>query len=247
MKKHYLKLVVMLVFSVCVNAQVVSDSSQEEVIYANPEEVIDYPANPPELLADSIVIYVPDKDMSLHIPETTERVIEGHVIKVEKGVEPNLIIHKAGTITTPLEKDVPVRLFLKRFPDREAYYPIAIDPVTSDEVTESTSLENFQLSTNPTTHLVANAVGLWQNIDNEAAYYSFHQNGNTVIIIDLLRLESSGDKFSATYRGSVEDYVLNPMSPGLPISVTFQSDKEAIIMPICNICSMVITKIKKVF
>ena len=77
----------MLVFSVCVNAQAVSDSSQEEVIYANPEEVIDYPANPPELLADSIVIYVPDKDMSLHIMEPTERIIEGHVIKVEKGVE----------------------------------------------------------------------------------------------------------------------------------------------------------------
>ncbi len=249
MKKHYLKLVVMLVFSVCVNAQAVSDSSQEEVIYANPEAAIDYvsPQKLPELIADSIVIYVPDKDMSLHIPETTERVIKGHVIKVEKGVEPNLIIFKADTITTPLEKGVPVKLFLKRFPDREAYYPIAIDPVNSDEVTESTSLENFQLSTNPTTNLAENAVGLWQDIDNEAAYYSFHQNGNTVIIIDLLRLESSGDKFSATYKGSVEDYILNPMSPGLLISVTFQSDKEAIIMPICDTCSVVITKIKKVF
>ena len=249
MKKHYLKLVVMLVFSVCVNAQAVSDNSNEEVIYANPEATIDYvsPQELPELIADSIVIYVPDKDMSLHIMEPTERIIEGHVIKVEKGVEPNLIIHKAGTITTPLEKDVPVKLFLKRFPDREAYYPIAIFPVTADEVTESTSLENFQLSTNPTTHLAATAVGLWQDIDNEAAYYSVHQNGNTVIIIDLLRLESSGDKFSATYRGSVEDYILNPMSPGLPISVTFQSDKEAIIMPICDVCSVVITKIKKVF
>ena len=63
----------------------------------------------------------------------------------------------------------------------------------------------------------------------------------------MLRLESSGDKFSATYRGSVEDYILNPMSPGLPISVTFQSDREATIMPICDSCSVVITKIKKVF
>lgn len=237
MKKHCLKLVFMFAFSVCVNAQEFSDSLHEGVI--------DY-ATSPELIADSIVIYVPDKDMSLHIPETTERIIEGQVTKVEKGVEPNLIIHKASTMITPLEKGVPVKLFLKRFPDRDAYYPIAIFPVTS-EVTESTSSEDFQISTNPTTNLAENAVGLWQDIDNEAAYYSFHQNGNAVIIIDLLRLESSGDKFSATYMGSVEDYVLNPMLPGLPISVTFQSDKEATIMPICDTCSVVITKIKKVF
>ncbi len=90
-------------------------------------------------------------------------------------------------------------------------------------------------------------IGLWQETNNEKAYYSFHQNGNTVIIIDLLRLEYDGKTFSATYIGSVENYILNPMLPGVPISVTFQSDKEATITPICNVCSTVIVKLKKVF
>jgi hypothetical protein len=31
----------------------------------------------------------------------------------------------------PLKEGVPVRLFLKRFPDKDAYYPIAIFPITS--------------------------------------------------------------------------------------------------------------------
>jgi hypothetical protein len=102
---------------------------------------------------------------------------------------------------------------------------------------------------NPVIGLSENATidGLWQDISSEKVYYSFHQNGHTIIIIDLLRLESYGKTFSATYIGSVEDEVLNPMLPGLPISVTFQSDKEATITPICSVCSAAIVKLKKVF
>ena len=120
MKKHCLKLVFMLAFSVCVNAQEVGDRSHEGVI--------DY-AIPPQLIADSIVIYVPDMDMPLHRSETMERIIEGKVTKIEKGVEPNLIIHNAHTIIRPLKEGIPMRLFLKRFPDQDAYYPIAIFPM----------------------------------------------------------------------------------------------------------------------
>ncbi|EDN68839.1 hypothetical protein BGP_0351 [Beggiatoa sp. PS] len=225
----------MFVFSVCVNAQEFNEPPYEEVI--------DY-AISPELIADSIVIFLPEMDMPLHILETKERIIEGKVTEVEKGVEPNLIIQNANTMIMPLKEGVPVKLFLKRHPDKEAYYPIAIFPVTY-EVTES--LEDFQASENSPTDFAENATGLWQDTNNEEAYYSFHQNGNTIIIIDLLRLESSGNKFSATYMGSVEDEALNPMLPGLPISVTFQSDKEATITPICSICSTVIIKLKKVF
>jgi hypothetical protein len=122
MKKHCLKLAFMLAFSVCVNAQEFGDSSHEGVI--------EY-AIPPELIADSIVTYVPDMDMSLHKMEKTERIIEGEVVKVEQGVEPNLIIHNAYTMIMPLKEGVPMRLFLKRFPDKDAYYPIAIFPIDS--------------------------------------------------------------------------------------------------------------------
>ncbi len=236
--KHCLKLVFMLAFSVCANAQEFGERSHEGVI--------DY-AIPPELIADSIVTYVPD--MALPLDEQgTEHIIEGKVTKVEKGLEPNLIIHRASTFHTPLKEGVPVKLFLKQFPDRDAYYPIAIFPVTTEVIEPTESLEDFQTSIKPTTNfLVENATGLWQNTNNEEAYYSFHQKGHIIIVIDLLRLESSGNKFSATYMGSLEDEELNPMLPGLPISVAFQSDKEATITPICSICSTVVVKLKKVF
>ncbi|MFK5971285.1 MAG: hypothetical protein QM487_14360 [Candidatus Marithrix sp.] len=92
-----------------------------------------------------------------------------------------------------------------------------------------------------------NVTGLWQDINNEKTYYSLHQNDNTIIVIDLRSLEFGGDTFSATYIGSVEDYILKPILPGIPINMTFQSDKEAKIIPICDTCSVIITQLKKIF
>lgn len=224
----------MFAFSVCVNAQEVGDRSNEGLI--------DY-AISPELIADSIVIYVPSVDMPLD-KQGTERIIEGKVTKVEKGLEPNLIIHKASTIHAALKEGVPIKLFLKRFSDRDAYYPIAIFPAAY-KVKESP--DDLQSSTKPATYLSEDVTGLWQDTNNEEAYYSFHQNGNTVVVIDLLRLESYGKTLSAAYVGSIEDYILDPMLPGLSISVTFQSDKEATIAPICDVCATVVVKLKKVF
>jgi hypothetical protein len=123
MTKSYAVLVFLLVFSACANAQV-----SRAVTEAN--GVIEY-ATPPELIADAIVIFVPNTHMSLHRPEAVERVIDGRVTKIEKGKQPNMIVHNANTMISPLEANVPVRLFLKRFPDRDAYYPIAIFPLSS--------------------------------------------------------------------------------------------------------------------
>ena len=64
--------------------------------------------------------------MALDRAKRTERIIEGKILQTEKGLKPNLIIHNANTIIMPLKKGVPVKMFLKRFPNREAYYPIAI-------------------------------------------------------------------------------------------------------------------------
>jgi len=237
MKKYYLKLVFMLVFSVCVNAQEFDNISSKSVIDD---------ANSPEVIADSIVIYEPSMDMPLD-EQGVERIIEGKIIKIEKGLEPNLIIHNASSFHTPLQNGVQIKLFLKQFQDRDAYYPIAIFPVTS-----KTSLDESQHKESPDsakllTELSENVTGLWQDVNNEESYYSFHQSDNTIIIINLLSLESSGKTFSATYIGSVEDYILEPMLPGLPINVEFQSDEEATIVPICEVCSVVITQLKKVF
>lgn len=76
----------------------------------------------PAALADAIVIFVPSKDQSLSTGDK-ELIIEGSVAKVEKGVEPKLIVQPAHSFTGPLQAGVPVRLYLFRSPDRDVYYP----------------------------------------------------------------------------------------------------------------------------
>ncbi len=96
--------------------------------------------------------------------------------------------------------------------------------------------------------------GIWQDNKKPNNYYSIHQDTNIIVLIDLARLESSGETFSATYIGSVTDKILKPLSPinnvplsGLSIQLKLHSNTLATIIPICDICSVVTIDIKKVF
>lgn len=90
-------------------------------------------AVPKELVADAIVVVVPAADMALHVPVRMDRIVPGAVIAVEKGYRaaPLTIVHTANTFTTPLRQGVPTRLYLKRYPDRDAYYVIGVLPLQS--------------------------------------------------------------------------------------------------------------------
>jgi hypothetical protein len=88
-------------------------------------------AVPPEEIADAIVNFVPHENIDLHHARPFERPIRGTVIKHERGPLPApAIVHTANTMIRPLEKGVPVKLFLKQYPGRDDYYVIAIFPVT---------------------------------------------------------------------------------------------------------------------
>jgi hypothetical protein len=87
----------------------------------------------PEAVADAVVVYNPMVRHALDKMEPFERVLAGRVETQEKGRDahnPRVIVHNASTMIAPLEAGVPVRIYLKRFPDRDAYYPIAIFPVS---------------------------------------------------------------------------------------------------------------------
>lgn len=95
------------------------------------EGLVDY-ATPPEQVADAIVVYTPNADMSLNKMELSERVLIGRIEKHEKGnVAHSKIVHRAKSMIMPLQAGVPVKLYLKHFSDRDAYYPIAIFPISS--------------------------------------------------------------------------------------------------------------------
>lgn len=93
-------------------------------------DIPEYVSDPKEM-AHAIVVYHPGADHTLNQMVTFERQLTGRVESQEKGGEmPTVIVQKANTIIMPLVAGVPVKMYLRRFPDRDAYYPIAIFPVS---------------------------------------------------------------------------------------------------------------------
>lgn len=89
----------------------------------------DFPAVPPEQLADVIIVLRPHATFPLHVMMPTDRVVYGDVIRIEKGVLPHSIVHTRNTFITPLEAGVPRKLFLKAFSDgRSGHYIIGNFP-----------------------------------------------------------------------------------------------------------------------
>ena len=103
--------------------------------FVNASRPADY--SNPALSADSIVIFVPSKDQAL-ATGNTEQILEGRIAKVEKGVEPKLIVMTAGTLFfDSLQVGVPVRMYLVRLPGRDAYYPIYKPSLSAKEIMTS--------------------------------------------------------------------------------------------------------------
>lgn len=86
----------------------------------------DFPAVPPEQLADVIVVIRPHATLPLHFPMPTDRVVQGDIVRLEKGALPLTILHTRNTMGAPVRAGVPVKLYLKAFKDGHAHYIINI-------------------------------------------------------------------------------------------------------------------------
>jgi hypothetical protein len=89
---------------------------------------LDYPAVPPEQAADVILVLRPHVTLPAHIPAPSDRIVQGDIVRLEKGVLPQTIVHTKNTIGSPLQAGVPMKLFLKAFRDGHAHYIIAARP-----------------------------------------------------------------------------------------------------------------------
>ncbi len=89
--------------------------------------------------------------------------------------------------------------------------------------------------------------GIWQSSQNDAVkenYYSITQDGTSIVVIDLKRLETGRDTFAATYMGTLkQDSLLTPLAPfpdspfdQIPLKINFISDTEATLLPVCDTC-----------
>jgi hypothetical protein len=94
------------------------------------------PGTPPEEIAESIVIFVP----SIDTPSVTgddDVYLKGHVTHTERGETPGAIVMTAHTLWGSRPAGIPVRMYLMRHPDRDAWYPI-YSTVVEQDVSEAT-------------------------------------------------------------------------------------------------------------
>ena len=92
----------------------------------DPKAPVDFPPFTFVEFADVILVLRPATDYAVVAP--VERVIVGDVERIVKGSMPRTIVYTANTLSAGLQADVPVKLFLKAFPDRDAHYILAIFP-----------------------------------------------------------------------------------------------------------------------
>lgn len=99
------------------------------------QSTIDY-APHPRVSAHAIVLFEPNENSNLMMPSRTERRLNGHVItNIRQIVSDDQIIFPPDSFTMSLEKGVKVRIYLMRYENRNAFYPIAIFPESYPEET----------------------------------------------------------------------------------------------------------------
>ena len=92
----------------------------------NRGQTVDYGIHP-RLLADAEAILMPNADFDLGRGSRQEILITGEIISKDERFSPeNSIILPPKSFIRPLQKGVPVRMYLKKYQDRNAYYPIGI-------------------------------------------------------------------------------------------------------------------------
>ncbi|MDF1584750.1 MAG: hypothetical protein P1P78_15770 [Methyloprofundus sp.] len=93
--------------------------------------------------------------------------------------------------------------------------------------------------------------GIWQDTSNERNYYTLQEKDKQVVLINLSAIESSANTLKSAYVGNAADFVMSRISPAADIlnklKLEFQSPTEGRIYPICDACSVVEVKIRKIF
>ena len=73
------------------------------------------------------MLFEPGEDADLGVASKFERAIGGRVMSsLRQAVDSGKIVFPAGSFTMPLKKGEKVRMYLMRYVDRDAYYPIAV-------------------------------------------------------------------------------------------------------------------------
>ncbi len=89
---------------------------------------VDYTSHP-RTIAHAVVLFEPEEDAALGIASKSDRELRGRVLSsLRQAVDSKKIVFPAGSFTMPLKKGERVRIYLMRYEDRDAYYPIGVFP-----------------------------------------------------------------------------------------------------------------------
>ncbi len=96
--------------------------------------------------------------------------------------------------------------------------------------------------------------GIWQDVGNSRNYYTIQEKDNKVVLINLSGIEISGNTLKSAYIGNTVDFIMTRVSPESPakdiynqLKLEFQSPSEGLVYPVCDTCSVIAIKIRKIF
>ncbi|MDO8906902.1 MAG: hypothetical protein Q7W55_00235 [Pseudohongiella sp.] len=98
-----------------------------------------------------------------------------------------------------------------------------------------------------------NYTGIWQDTERSSDYYVIQENGENILLIALPGIESTADTLRYSYMGDKSDLRVARLSaeayPDIhrQVQLHFESPDQGSFYPICEVCSVVVVNIVKVF
>jgi hypothetical protein len=96
--------------------------------------------------------------------------------------------------------------------------------------------------------------GIWQDVDNSANYFAISENGDALVLISLASIELSRNTLKSSYIGNKSDLLLTRVEPDVPpfdvlnrVKLEFQSSSEGTVYPVCEVCTVRVFRIRKIF
>lgn len=99
-----------------------------------------------------------------------------------------------------------------------------------------------------------NYSGIWQDINQTNEFYVIQESANELVLVALPGVEASGDTLSYSYIGNKQDLILTRLSSNEShenifgvLQLEFKSDDSVLIIPVCDVCGVVIIELTKIF
>lgn len=100
----------------------------------------------------------------------------------------------------------------------------------------------------------ATYAGIWQDTNQTDDYYVIQEKDDNLVLVALPGIEASGDTLRYSYIGNKQELVFTRLSPDTTfddiyhtLKLSLPGEDTAVIMPVCEVCSVIPINLVRVF